>query len=71
MKKTKRIPYKAKENGPLYNGIFKHMRELAYDLLKNGTIDTIERAERMRDDNGLLLAAELKRKRKLERNRGN
>ena len=41
------------------------MREVAYNSFTNGTQDIIERAERMRNDTGLLEAAELKRQRKL------
>ncbi len=62
----KRTPYKVNPNGYFNGGLLEHMRTVAFDPLKNGTTDTVERAERMRDDEGMLAAAELKRQRKLK-----
>ncbi len=57
-----------KRNDPLLT----HMRNVAYGKeMRLHVFKTVDRFEKMRDDDAMLAAAEEKRKRKLERNKKN
>ena len=62
----KRNPFKPKPDGLLATSkAMAQMRKIAYDA--KTVNDTVDRAERMRDDAGLAQAAEEKRRRKANR----
>ena len=65
---SKRTKYKIKEDGKFFAPALTSMRETAFGWKSYfETKSIIDRAERMRDDDALLEAAEAKRLRKMER----
>lgn len=58
------------KNGKLHNPLLTHMRNVAFGMQTRVEVfKTVDRSEKMRDDDALLAAAAEKRKRKQERNK--
>ena len=58
------------KDGKLHNPLLTHMRNMAFGMKTRVEVfKTVDRSEKMRDDDAIIAAAEEKRKRKLERNK--
>lgn len=66
MKKSTFKPKSPKLNG-MAGSLMTHMRKVAYQDIRIEASRTMTKAERLRDDQGMLDAAEAKRQRKLDK----
>jgi hypothetical protein len=58
------------KDGKRSNPLLTHMRNVAFGMKTRVEVfKTVDRMEKMRDDDAMIAAAEAKRKRKLERNK--
>jgi len=64
---TTKFKPRKKTPGHLSGGVLSHMRQVAYGDARIEAMKTMRRAERLRDDQALLDAAEAKRQRKAEK----
>ncbi len=65
----KRRPKTVVVGGHMAGEVLTHMRKVAYTDMRITAMNVMRHADRLRDDDGMLRAAEEKRQRKLERNK--